>query len=214
MQKVILFQGDSITDCSRDRQNHFHKGRGYATMVSGILNVEFPYQYTIYNRGITGNSSNDLYARRQEDIFDLKPDYMSLLIGVNDVWGEIVYGKGIPAETYEKTICSLIDELKEKFPNIKIMLLEPFVLPGLATENTEEFPDRWERFYGLVCRHAETAKRIAEKYNLVFVPLQDMFTKVNEGAPAGYWCRDGVHPTDAGHELIKREWLKAFEKMK
>ena len=214
MQKVILFQGDSITDCSRDRQNHFHKGRGYATMVSGILNVEFPYQYTIYNRGIAGNSSNELYARRQEDIFDLKPDYMSLLIGVNDVWGEIIYGNGIPAETYEKTLCSLIDETKEKFPNIKIMLLEPFLLPGLATENTEEFPDRWERFYGLVRRHAETAKCVAEKYNLVFVPLQGMFTKVNEGAPAGYWCRDGVHPTDAGHELIKREWLKAFEKMK
>ena len=58
------------------------------------------------------------------------------------------------------------------------------------------------------------SRRLAEKYGLLFVPLQDLLLKVNEGAPEDYWLRDGVHPTPAGHELIKNEWLKAFEQLK
>jgi lysophospholipase L1-like esterase len=94
------------------------------------------------------------------------------------------------------------------------MILEPFVLPGSATENNEEHPHRWEFFRDEVKLRGEAAKRIAEKYNLPFVPLQDMFTAANADAPSNdYWTRDGVHPTAAGHTLIKRAWLKAFENL-
>ena len=94
------------------------------------------------------------------------------------------------------------------------MLLEPFVLPGSATESTEEHPDRWEYFSTQVPLRAQAVRRLAEKYNLPFVPLQETFDRVNADCPVpGYWLRDGVHPTPAGHVLIKRAWLDAFAKL-
>ena len=98
---------------------------------------------------------------------------------------------------------------------MKLMLLEPFVLQGSATENTPEHPDRWDFFYTQVSLRAQAAKRVAQKYNIVFIPLQEMFEKAESDAPeSGYWLVDGVHPSKPGHELLKREWLKGFEKLK
>jgi lysophospholipase L1-like esterase len=108
----------------------------------------------------------------------------------------------------------LIEEVKRDLPDLKIMILEPFVLPGSATENNDQHPNRWDYFREETALRREAAKRIAEKYSLLFVPLQDMFDKVNAEAPWGYWLRDGVHPTAAGHWLIKEKWLEAFETMK
>ena len=216
MRKLILFQGDSITDSSRHRDYDDGRGQGYATMVTGALGAAEPYKYDFLNRGISGNRSVDVLARIKEDIINLKPDYMSLLIGVNDVWHELDRQNGVSAEKYEVILDMIIDEVKTALPNIKIMLLEPFVLPGTGTTYNPERPGRtFERFDKEVRLRAAAAKRIAEKYNLTFVPLQDMFTAVNADTPdAGYWLKDGVHPTAMGHELIKREWLKAFETMK
>ncbi len=215
MSKVILFQGDSITDAGRDRNGGGNLGYGYATMVTGALSAEYPYDYTFYNRGISGNRVVDVYARIKDDIINLKPDYMSLLIGVNDVWHEYACQNGVDAEKFEKIYNMLLDEIRTALPNIKIMLLEPFVLPGSATENTPETPDRWEYFRKEVDLRRAVVARIAQQRNLPFVPLQELLTKVNADAPEmGYWLRDGVHPSAAGHELIKREWLKAFEQLK
>ena len=213
MEKVILFQGDSITDTSRNRENEVNKGWGYANMVIGEIGANEPYKYTFYNRGIGGNRIVDLYARIKVDMINLRPDYMSILVGVNDVWHEYTKNNGVSAEKYELVYDLLIQELKAALPELKIMILEPFVLPGSATESTEEFPDRWEFFSCEVPLRASAAKRIAQKYDLPFVPLQEMFDKANADAPTtGYWLRDGVHPTAAGHTLIKRKWLEAYNK--
>lgn len=210
--KLIVFQGDSITDCSRHREFDDGRGHGYATMVSGALGAQEPYRYQFLNRGISGDRVVDLLARIRSDMINLKPDYMSILIGVNDVWHEIDRCNGVSVEKYEHIYDLILQELKEELPNLKIMILEPFVVPGTATDNTPEEPDRWERFDREVRLRAAAAKRIAEKYNLTFVPLQDMFTKACAEAPdRAYWVKDGVHPTVFGHDLIKREWLKAFE---
>lgn len=215
MEKVILFQGDSITDCGRSRELDRAMGNGYATFVGGALGAKEPYAYKFYNRGISGNRVVDLYARIRKDMINLKPDYMSILIGINDVWHEYSQQNGVDAEKFEMVYDLLIKELKRDLPELKIMILEPFVLPGSATENTEEHPGRWEYFRSETDLRRAAAKRIAEKHGLVFVPLQEMFDKVNADAPAmGYWLVDGVHPTYAGHELIKKEWLKAFELLK
>jgi len=214
MSKVILFQGDSITDAGWPKPTGTHLGYGYANMVTGVLGAKEPFQYTFYNRGISGNRIVDLYARIREDMINLKPDYMSILVGINDVWHEYTRGIGVDAEKYEKVYNLILDEIETALPNLKIMLLEPFVLPGSATENTAENPNRWEYFRKEVDLRRAAVARISEKRELLFVPLQELFNKVNEGAPAGYWLWDGVHPTPAGHELIKQEWLKAFEKLK
>lgn len=214
MEKLILFQGDSITDCGRKNDWGHNMGFGYATMVGAALGAAEPYQYRFINKGVSGNRIVDLYARIKKDMINLKPDYMSILIGVNDVWHEFGEQNGVDAEKFEMVYCLLIEELKAALPELKIMILEPFALPAAAT-NPEDKPERYAQFRGETEKRAAAAKRIAEKYGLVFVPLQKLFDEADATAPApGYWLWDGVHPTAAGHELIKREWLKAFEGMK
>jgi len=208
--KVVLFQGDSITDAGRSRENDVKMGYGYADMVSGSLGYQYPYQYTCINRGISGNRVVDLYARIRKDMIHLSPDYMSILIGINDVWHEIGDKNGVDAEKFEMVYGLLIEELLRELPGLKLMLLEPFVLPGSATVATEAIPNRWEYFRQETDLRRAAVKRLAEKYGLVFVPLQEKFDAVNADAPMGYWLMDGVHPTPAGHALLQDAWLEAF----
>ena len=216
MNKRILFQGDSITDCGRltcggAGYNNEKLGPGYAGMIASRLLCDRPdVDWMFYNRGISGNRIVDVYARIKADIINLKPDYMSLLIGVNDVWHELGGNNGISPEKFEKIYCMLIEEIKEALPEIKIMLLEPFVLPGCAT-NDDEDPTVWQRFDSLVRQNAAAAKRVAEKYCLPFIELQAGFDALCEKAPASYWLADGVHPTAMGHCFIKDQWLKTFK---
>ena len=212
--KVILFQGDSITDCGRDHANQTHHGRGYAHLTEAYLTGNYPLQYTCYNRGISGNRVVDLYARIKQDMINLQPDYMSILIGINDVWHEYTRKNGVDAPKFEMVYGLMIEELLAALPDLKIMIMEPFVLPGSATWTDEEHPGRWEHFSSECVLRQQAAKRVAEKYGLVFVPLQELFDRISQDAPAEYWLRDGVHPTPAGHELLKQEWLKAFEQLK
>ncbi len=205
--KTILFQGDSITDAGRNRDITFDLGKGYPNLVSAHIGFENPGEYEFINRGISGNRIVDLYARMKIDLINLKPDIMSILIGVNDVWHEVARQNGVAPAKYKKIYSMLIEEVKEALPDIKIMILEPFVLEGSATaENMDKFAE--------VKEMAQTAKEVAEEHNLVFVSLQDKFDAATKLAPPEYWLGDGVHPTPKGHELIKREWLKAFELMK
>lgn len=200
----ILFQGDSITDADRNRQWDIDLGKGYPALVSGSLGFEHPGYYTFTNKGISGNRIVDLYARIKCDIINLKPDVLSILIGVNDVGHEIDHQNGVSAEKFYLVYDLLIQEILAALPDIKIMILGPFILKGLYTQ------DSWDLFYSEVCARAEKAKMIAEKYNFVYVPLQQAFESASAGNSDENWLRDGVHPTPAGHELIKREWLNAF----
>lgn len=203
--KRILFQGDSITDAGRSRDNDAARGIGYPTLVSASLGFDRPDEFEFINKGISGNRVIDLIARVKAEIINLKPDYMSILIGINDVWHEINYQNGIDTKRYEMYYNMLIEEVREALPDIKIMILEPFVLKGVATE------ENWDKFRSGAEEKAAAAKRVAEKNNLLFVPLMEKFDEAAKKAPDAYWLADGVHPTAMGHELIKREWLKAFE---
>ncbi len=205
--KKILFQGDSITDALRSRENEIFRGSGYATLVSAALGLDQPNEFEFINKGISGNRVIDLLARVKADIINLAPDYMSILIGVNDVWHELPNKNGVDAIKYEVYYNMLIEEVKAALPDIKIMILEPFVLKGTATSTY------WDDFYGEVTKRAEAAKRVAEKNHLVFVPLMDKFVEAQKSAPAEYWLFDGVHPTAMGHEIIKREWMEAFKQL-
>ena len=105
--KTILFMGDSITDAGRCRTDDHLLGNGYATMTAGKIGVGYPGVYQCINRGISGNRSIDIYARMNEDILDLKPDFISILMGVNDVWHGLEAGNGVSPEVYRQTIpCS------------------------------------------------------------------------------------------------------------
>ena len=179
-------------------------GFGYATLVAGALGLAEPYQYDFINKGISGNRIVDLYARIKKDTINLKPDYLSILIGVNDVWHEVAECNGVDAEKFEMVYGLLIEELKAALPDLKIMILEPFTLPGDATDPKDK-PEHYASLRKEVELRAQAAKRVAEKYGLVFVPLQKLLDEANVTTPLrGYWLWDGVHPTAAGHELIKK----------
>ena len=214
MEKRILFQGDSITDCHRDRKSFINTGKGYAFLVKAALGVKYPQQYEVLNRGIGGNRFVDLYARIKSDFINLKPDYASIFIGVNDFWHEINYGNGVDTEKFEKIYTMYLEEVLAACPNIKLILIAPFVLEGTDTCNTEEIPDRFAQFQKGVSEKAEVTKRLAEKFGLPLIELQPVFDELCKVAPADYWVRDGVHPTVSGHEIIKNLWLDAFEKIK
>ncbi len=216
MTKTVLFQGDSITDAGRIREEELgvYPGHGYATMAMGEIGLRYPEEYNFLNRGIGGNRIVDVYARIKSDIINLKPDYMSILIGVNDTWHEFGHQNGVDTEKFEKIYSMLIEEVKEALPNIKIMILEPFVLKSTGTSSNSRYEDLYPPFRKDVEEKAAAAKRIAEKYNLKFIPLQEKFdTLYNPESPC-YWLWDGVHPSPAGHTLIAKEWVKAFEEIK
>lgn len=207
--KTILFQGDSITDVGRDRANIGDLGKGYPNLVAGCLGFENPEKYTFIDKGVSGNRIVDVYARIKDDILNLKPDVMSILIGVNDVWHEYDWNNGIDTKKFDKLYRMLIDEIKAALPEIKIMILEPFCLLGPATEKN------WDKgFDADVKSKASVAKKVAEDYGIPFIPLQSKFDEAAKNTENTYWLFDGVHPTTAGHELIKREWIKTFETLK
>ena len=202
----ILFQGDSITDAGRSREDNSNLGRGYPLLVEAELGFSEPAKYEFFNRGISGNRIVDLYARIKADIINLKPDVMSVLIGVNDVWHELSDNpNGVSADKFFKIYCMLIEEVKEALPDIKIMILEPFVLKACATEG------RWQEFDTEVRARAVMARRVAEKFGLPFIPLQEGFDALCKSAPENYWLGDGVHPTPKGHAFIKEQWLASFK---
>ena len=205
--KTILFQGDSITDACRLRDDDIYLGHGYPTLVKGEIGLDYPNEYNFLNRGISGNRIVDLYARIKYDLINLKPDVLSILIGINDVWHEINFQNGVDAEKFYKIYDMLIEEIKEALPEIKIMLLEPFVLKAKATE------EAWDTFECETKKRGEKVQDLAKKHNLVFVPLQEKFDEAAKLAPNDYWLYDGVHPTSCGHEIIKREWVKAFKSL-
>lgn len=204
----ILFQGDSITDCGRSRDHDGYLGHGYPQHIASKLGFEHPGEYKFINRGIGGNRIVDLYARIKSDIINLNPDIISIHIGVNDVWHEVDRKNGVDAEKFEKIYDMLLSEIFEALPNVKIMLIGAFATKGAATEAA------WDYFCPEVAKRAQAAKKLAEKYCIPFIPLQEKFDEMIEKYPEPYWTHEGVHPTDAGHELMAREWLKAFENLK
>ena len=204
--KRFLFQGDSITDAMRNRDNEKSINTGYVHIMASKMLLKYPGEFEFFNRGIGGNRIIDVYARIKSDIINLKPDYMSLLIGVNDVWHELELQNGIDSDKFKTLYRMLISEIKAARPDIKIYIMAPFLLKG--SETTEN----WEIFSAEVKKRAEAAKEIAQEFNLTFIPLQEEFDKALLKMPEEYWVRDGVHPLEAGQALIADVLLKHFEK--
>ncbi len=205
---VFLFQGDSITDGNRGRNtdpNHI-MGHGYAFSIASRLGADFPEKRLVfYNRGISGNKVNDLAARWQKDTLDLKPNVLSILIGVNDAGTRI--REGVPTiDQFEETYNSILNQTRAQFPNILFVLCQPFILPVGNTKN------KWELLYPEMQKQQAIVERLTKTYNAVYVEFQKVMDKACLKAPADYWMWDGVHPTVAGHELLAREWIRMVSK--
>ncbi len=207
--KTFLFQGDSITDAGRKRDEIGKESHGYPTFVEGKLGCQYPGEIEFYNMGVSGNRVVDMYARIKRDFLNIKPDYATVLIGVNDVWHELNDDpNGIADPKYFRIYCDFIAEILEELPNCKIMILEPFILRASGTEVCYEY------FRAEVEKRAASAKRVAEKFDLPFIPLQAKFDELTKLAPPSFWLMDGVHPTPAGHEVIANAVVEKFNEIR
>lgn len=204
--KRILLQGDSITDTGRNTDNGstVSIGQGYALLVSAAVGRSFPEAYEFLNTGISGNRIVDIYQRIKCDFWNWKPDVYSLLIGVNGVLHEAAHQNGVEAERFRNVYRMLLADTKQVLPDVKIILMEPFVLKGEATEQD------WEFVRDEVAKRREIVREMSEEFQTGFVPLQSIFDTATKDTNVAYWVADGVHPTPAGHQLIAEEWLKVF----
>ena len=205
---VILFQGDSITDAGRNKQqqlpNHGRSfGVGYAYILASSLLQDLAGKgLTFYNRGISGNKVYQLAERWQEDCLDLKPDILSILIGVNDYWHMRNGRYDGTAEVYENDLRELLTRTRSKLPGIKLIICQPFVLTG-----TSAVDESWlEPFKP----YQESAAKIAGEFDAIWVPFQEAFDEAAEIAPPTYWTHDGVHPSMPGSQLMAETWLNAL----
>lgn len=213
----IIFYGDSITDMGRHRNEitgeaenpAFKYGVGYTNVIAGELSFRYPNEYDLLNRGISGNRTVDLYARIKKDVWNHQPDVLNILVGVNDVLTPIDTGDGLDIERFEKMYRRIIEDTKARLPDLKIILCEPFMLadcPALTAEDKM----KWEGNPG-VLDYAKVVKRLAEEYQLYFLPLQEKFTEAAKNYKPEHYLFDGIHPALAGAKLIATEWLKLFE---
>ena len=203
---VVLFQGDSITDCGRDRNSTESNragplGVGYPLLVAAAVLAARPKDsLQFYNRGISGNKVPDLQQRWQRDTLDLKPDVLSILIGVNDFWHKLDHGYTGTVQDYEQQYTALLDDTRRALPGVHLIVLEPFVLRTGAV-NARWFPEFDQR--------RAAAARVAAQAKATFVPLHAVFDSRVKSTPPEYWAADGVHPTPAGHAVIAEYWRRA-----
>lgn len=206
----VVFQGDSVTDAGHARDNEFNKGFGYAGMASGILGAEYPLEFEFFNRGIGGDRMHNILARNQRDVIELKPNVVSILGGINDVWYYLDKDGGFDNTYYTMIYEIVLNELKKALPETKIITFGTFVLPGDNTGSDDS--DKWAAFCAGSQKCNECNKAVAERMGISYTPLQRVFDDAlklrNEYK---YWLKDGIHPTAAGHWLIAREWIAAFK---
>jgi lysophospholipase L1-like esterase len=177
---TFLFQGDSITDGNRTRNNDWNHvmGHGYQYIIASKLWYDFPGKgFHFYNRGISGNKVTDLAARWQKDTIDLKPDLLSILVGINDTAAYINGNKDFSADQYENGYRLLLQQTKQQLSKIQFVLCEPFILP------VGKVKDKWEEYSNEVEKRRQIVKRLSEENNAIFIGFQNAFNKALSKAP-------------------------------
>jgi lysophospholipase L1-like esterase len=188
----ILFQGDSITDGNRGRSldpNHI-LGHGYVFITAARQGAAFPSaKLDFYNRGVSGNTVRELQKRWAKDTLELKPDLLSVMIGVNDS------SKNVPLAEYEQTYDELLTSARAGNPKLKLVLCAPFVKHKDGPVPAD-----------IIARQGIVAK-LAAKHGAALVDFQKVFDAATTAeTPADYWIWDRVHPTYRGHQLMADEW--------
>ncbi len=204
---TILFQGDSITDAGRSRPKEgvpndpAGLSGGYAGLAAGFVLADRSADgLKFLNRGISGHKVFQLAERWQRDCLDLKPDVLSILIGVNDIWHMLNGNYQGTVEIYERDYNALLDRTLKALPKVRLVICEPFVLRCGAVN------DKW---FPQFDQYRAAAQRVAKAHKATFVAFQSMFDAAVKFAPPEYWAKDGVHPSSAGAALMAHAWVKA-----
>ena len=206
---IILFQGDSITDSGRNREdNSFNSARalgsGYPMLAGAKLLEKYAsLELKVFNKGVSGNKVYQLAERWDADCLDIKPDILSILIGVNDLWHKVNGQYNGTVDIYRNDYSALLERTKKALPNVKLIICEPFAVSGIKAVDNKWYPE----FFG----YQEVARAIAAQFDATFIPYQKIYDEAQKIAPGVYWTDDGVHPTLAGAQLMAKSWLAAIK---
>ena len=198
---TILFQGDSITDAGRTGSPDpaTNLGTGYPNIIANWLNAAHPdWNLNFVNRGISGDRTLEMSARWEKDCLDIKPDVLSVLIGINDTWRRYDWGVATSTEDYYDRLTAMLRSAKKANPDMKILLIEPFLLESSADKSKfrEDLDPKIQ-----ACRKA--ARELAD----AFLPMDGIFASACVYKEPAFWSADGVHPSPAGHALIAQKWI-------
>lgn len=204
MKKIkLLFQGDSITDAGRNREDIHDLGHGYPKYAAKYLAEKYPdIDFEFIDLGISGNQTKDLVERLQADFVDIQPDIVSILIGINDVWHHAGNKDWIPNEIFEERYRTVLKALKEK-TNAKIMMLEPFLIPA---EDKLYFRED-------LAPKIEIVRKLAREYADAYLPTDGLLASAFIGDDPLSYAADGVHPTDKGADFIGGLYSEYFAKL-
>ena len=180
-------------------------GPGYPGMIAARLACDRPdIEWNFINRGISGNRIVDLYARWKTDCINLSPDILSILIGVNDTWHHFALNNGVEVPRYARFYRELLAWTREALPQVRFILMDPFVCPDVNDRNI---------FVPELIGRRKVIAELVKEFDAVHIPLQDLFDQAFTRAPQAHWAADGVHPTPAGHQMITDAWIQAAEKL-
>lgn len=204
--KLVMI-GDSITDCDRIRPHGEGRinghGNGYVSMVDSMLQAVYPeLAIRVINMGVSGNTVRDLAARWQTDVIDLEPTWLSILIGINDVWRQFdcpyQTETHVYIEEYERTLRELV---QQTLPKVKgLILMSPFYIE----------PSEQDAMRKMMDQYGQVVKQIADEFNIVYVDTQAAFAEVLKHLYPGALAWDRVHPNGTGHMVIARAFLDAI----
>ena len=205
MQRIV-FAGDSVTDMGSAQpvgEGLFDNvGRSYVRVVENMLAAYYPeVRIRVTNSGISGNTSRDLLARFQRDVVDLKPDWVSICIGINDVWRQFdspaMPDMAVLPEEYEKNVEKMIKMVKGKTEGI--FLLSPYYME----------PNRQDAMRARMDEYVDICRRLAKKYDCIFIDFQRMYEDYCKVRHSGYIAWDRVHPNQIGATLMAKTFLEA-----
>jgi acyl-CoA thioesterase-1 len=198
----ILFQGDSITDAGRRNLATQPLGTGYVAQVAGLILGRRPdLQVEILNRGISGDRSVELRARWQEDCLDLRPQVLSIMIGVNDVWRlrrEWNGQKHVPLAQYQTNVHSLCDQAR-RIGVRDVILVSPTTIDHASVSPLND----------LLGTYAAWGKTFAAEIGATWVDARSRLIAARAAHPTVRWTSDGCHPTTSGHAVIAAAWYDA-----
>lgn len=201
MNQKIVFIGDSITDAERHRRTYGPLGFGYVHFVGNMLLAKYPrLNLSLVNTGVSGDTVTDMATRWERDCLAHRPDILSVLIGINDIWRSVMepYRDASSAERYEVTYDQLLLQAKERC-HCRIVLLEPFLF-----DDNPRNP-----VLAALQPYLASVRSLAERHDAVLVPLQQKLNEQIAEVPPAQWSQDAVHPYLWAHAWIAQRWLAA-----
>ena len=204
--QTLLFIGDSITDCERREQPYAPLGCGYVHFAANFLLATLPHlNLNIQNRGIGGDSTRDLKNRWKTDCIDLKPDVVSIMIGINDLWRKYSdtpesLKRYVPPDEYEANYRCILTQLKDEC-DPQLILMEPYMF--CDDPENPMLHDLYD--------YINVVYTLADDFDAVLVPLHTAYTALEnkrDKRPDIEWAEDYVHPSPWAHAWIAKQWLQ------